>query len=189
MTIDDKIRAYAHSRLSQEERAAFESEMANDPALHAEVSAITAVQAALGQDVDDMPGHGWARLSDKIDAQGFHAANDNSFFRWSLLQAACIAVAAVLGWQVIGSALLSPEPATYTTASAEAAGPSVQIVFSSMAVMSDVSETLVGLDGRIVDGPSALGLYVVEFPDVATRDAAFAAMNARTDIVSEILKN
>lgn len=189
MASDDKIRAYANARLSQDERDAFESEMAGDASLRAEVAALTAAQKVFANDTHDMPKHGWARLSDRIDAQDPRAANDNRPFRFSLLQAACIAVTAILGWELVGSTLLSNEPATYTTASAEVAGPALQVVFSSDAAVSGITEVLADLNGSIVDGPSALGLYVVAFPDDATRDAAFDALGQRSDIVSEVLKD
>lgn len=187
--MDDRIRAYTQSRLSEEERTAFEDEMKTDTALRAEVAAISAVQKAFSQGSDDLPENGWARLSKQIDAEGQSAANDNLPFRLSLFQAACIAVTAVLGWEVVGATFLSNEPASYATASAENSGPTVQIVFNSTVVFSDVTDVLSDLQGRIVDGPSALGLYVVSFPDITTRDAAFLALSERVDLTSEVLKN
>ncbi|MGJ8610041.1 MAG: hypothetical protein ACSHWY_03030 [Octadecabacter sp.] len=189
MTIDKKIQAYTHCRLCKEERAAFEREMAKNPALRAEVIAITAVQTSMAQGADDLPEHGWDRLSDSIDAQEPAAANDNRPVRFSLLQAVGIAVVTAFGWQVIGATILSNGPAFYTTVSVANGDPLLQVVFSSTALLSDVTETLVELDGRIVDGPSVFGLYAVAFADTSARDAAFAALSERPDFISEVTAN
>ncbi len=189
MSLDEKIRAYTQLRLSEDDCAAFEKQMAKDPALRAEVAAITAMNNVFSHEDDASPKNGWARLSKRIDAETQGAANDNRPIRISLLQAACIAAIAVIGWQVVGVPLLTKQQATYVTVSAESSEASVQVVFNATASLSEVTETLDDLQGQIVDGPSALGVYIVEFSDVDARDTAFLALSKREDIALEVLKN
>jgi len=57
------------------------------------------------------------------------------------------------------------------------------VKFTADATIAEVSELLSSLGGTISDGPSALGLMRLSFPDLATRDAALAALSGRSDLI------
>lgn len=65
MDADEKLTAYLHGRLGVEDRAAFEAEIAGNPGLQAELSALRAAAAALGGAPvpPNAQADGWARLS------------------------------------------------------------------------------------------------------------------------------
>lgn len=193
MLTDDKVLAFTQSRMSPDERKAFEQEMSGDADLRAQVAAMAAVRDVFAKEQEsasDFPGSDWDALEARIDEQSQPtAANDNRPFRLSLLQAACIALASVLGWQAIQSSVFSPDPTSFQTASGGIAGAALQIIFAADATQADVTLLLSELNGRIVDGPSAIGLYIVSFDDLAARDAAYDALHGRSDIAQDVFNN
>lgn len=58
----------------------------------------------------------------------------------------------------------------------------LKVAFEAQASERDIREALQAADARIVDGPSALGLYVLRVPS-AGRDASLAALRARSAVV------
>jgi hypothetical protein len=58
----------------------------------------------------------------------------------------------------------------------------LKVAFAAQASERDIREALQAADARIVDGPNALGLYVLRVPS-AGRDAALAALRARSAVV------
>lgn len=60
------------------------------------------------------------------------------------------------------------EPESYVVLSGPeetvASGPVIIVSFADTATEAEIRETLSGVDGRIIDGPKAGGLYVVELP-------------------------
>lgn len=188
MTTEDKMLAFTQSRLSPQDRQAFELEMSNDPDLRAQVAVMTAVRDAFANDGDDKPSGIWNDLSDRIDAEAPHAANDNRRFGFSVLKVASIALAAIIGWQIVENTIFSQDGAAFQTASMADIGPSFQVFFTADAGLSDITLLLTEFNGRIVDGPSALGIYTVAFTDVSERDAAFSVLTERADIAEEVLK-
>lgn len=193
MTADDKVLAYAQSRMSTAQRTAFEAELEQDLALRAQLAALQAAGSSFAKEQEEVPQEGWARFSRLIeshtDTDTVAPANDNRPIRFSLLQVASIAVAAVVSWQVVGSLLWQSDPAGYVTASALAEEPALKVAFTHSAALGDVGALLLELEGRIIDGPSALGLYTIAFPDAAARDKAAAALRARADLSADVTLN
>lgn len=175
--------------MSPHDRLAFEVEMSNDPELRAHVAAMAAVRGVFAEDRADTPSGGWNDLSDRIDAEATHAANYNRRYQFSILQVASIALAATIGWQLVEDTIFTQDGNAFQTAAAADFGPALQIFFAADAAQSDVTLLLKELNGRIVDGPSAMGLYVVVFESEGERDAAFSVLETRTDITEEVLKN
>lgn len=189
MQSDDKLIAYVQSRLTPQERDEFEGEMAQNPALSAQVAALASVRTVMEDSGDEVPSDGWARFSDRLDIQNPVAVNDNRPFRLSLLQAACVAVLAVVGWEAVDRTLMS-EPATgFVTASADIDGPAAQVIFAQGTTIAQINALLLEVEGAISRGPSAIGMFMVTFTDEAARDAAIRAMTTRSDIVSEVFEN
>lgn len=187
MDRDDKILKYVQDRLNAQERAAFEVEIAGDADLSAQIAALTGARTAMVPGDTPDVATGWSRLSAQIDAERSSPANDNRPILLSLLQVACIAVASVLLWQIVVSPLLNDRQGIYAPASVEAEGPQLQVIFAETATFGDVSSLLNALDGTIVSGPGALGLYRISFVDEAARTAAQEALAGRSDLVANVL--
>ncbi len=187
MDREDRLLAYMQDKLDPADRAAFEAEIASDSALAAEVAALKAVRQEFGSKT--VPGEraaGWQRLSAAIAAQQPLATNDNRPVRLSLWQAAAAAVVAVVMWQVAAVPLLQDEPETYRTVTETVAGPGLQVVFAEDATAGEITAVLREVGGTVTDGPSALGIWRVSFEDAEDRDAAMAALSARTDIIETV---
>ena len=92
---------------------------------------------------------------------------------------AAAAAAAVLVWQVVAVPLL-PGPtgeARYAPVSEEPArGPTLSVAFVPEATEAEIRALLQEIGARIGDGPSAIGLWQLDFPDAAARDAGLARL-------------
>ena len=93
---------------------------------------------------------------------------------------------AVLMWQVAAVPLLQEDPATYRTVTETVAGPGLQVIFAEDAPAGEIAAVLREVGGTVTDGPSALGIWRVSFSDAEDRDAAMAALSARTDIIESV---
>ncbi len=187
MDREERLLAYMQDKLDAADRAAFEVEITADPALAAEVAALKAVRQEFdAETVAGARAAGWERLSAAIASQRPVATNDNRPYRLSLWQAAAAAVVAVLMWQVAAVPLLQEDPATYRTVTETVAGPGLQVIFAEDAPAGEIAAVLREVGGTVTDGPSALGIWRVSFSDAEGRDAAMAALSARTDIIESV---
>lgn len=190
MDREEKVLAYVQGRMSADDKTAFETEIAGDTSLSAEIAALKAARKAFSEiDALDMPDvdAGWAKVSASIAADIPEAANQNRGIRLSLAQAAGIAIAAVALWQVLAVPMIGGDEATFVPAGIEADAPILQVVFRDDATLGEVTELLGALDGVIVSGPGALGLYRVAFVDEAARAAARDALAERADLIAELM--
>lgn len=188
MDREDRLLAYMQGRLDATDRAAFESEIATDPALAAEVATLDGARQAFAAET----GAGdrdaaWQRLSAAIASRQPVATNDNRPVRLSLWQAAAVAAVAVLTWQVAAVPLFQQDPATYRTVTETSAGPGLQVIFAEDAPAGEIAAILREVGGTVTDGPGALGIWRVSFADTQARDAAMTALAARTDIIERVL--
>lgn len=194
MTDDKKISGYLNGRLDQTTRDAFEAEMSSNPALAAEVAMARGMNTVFDQDDATASGRssqGWARLEQEIAASKAPVAANNNRPVWrSLAQTAAAVVVAVGLWQMLVVPELSDtNGAGFTPVSADTAGPVLQIVFAETAELADVIAILSEVDGTIVDGPGAIGLFHVSFPDEAARDAALTVLRDRPALVQNVAPN
>ncbi len=92
--------------------------------------------------------------------------------------------AGVLGWLALQS---SPQPEVQSR-SVESAAARIRILFNPRATEQDIRVALTALGGRIVDGPSADGGYVIELPAVepAVLSERLRELRARPGIVERI---
>lgn len=188
MDRDDKVLLYVQERLTTGERDTFEREIAGDPTLAAEVTALQAARRALVPEVQ--AADGWDRLSNAIDATRPAAANDNRPIRFTLLQAAGLVVAAVALWQFIAVPTLGTGPADrYTVAGVDADAPRLQVLFQADASAGEIVTLLSELEGTIVSGPGALGIFRVEFADDAALEAARLRLTERSELVEQVMGN
>ncbi|QDL91336.1 hypothetical protein FDP22_05770 [Paroceanicella profunda] len=190
MDSDDHLLAYMQGRLDPDAAAGFEAELAESPALRAELAALRAAAAALGAEAPPAAARaaGWDRLSRSIEAErtGVPA---NATRRFSPLQVAGIAAAAVLVWQLAAVPYLPGRgPAGYRPVSDTLTGPALQVAFADDAPLAQVTALLVALGATVTDGPGALGLFTLTFADDAARDAGEAALRARPELVTAVAR-
>lgn len=186
MDRNDTLLAYTQNRLSKKERNAFEQEIAGDANLAAEVTALRSAKTAMmPQDVPDKSA-GWNRLSTAIDQETFQPANQNRPIRLSLIQTAASVVVAVFLWQSFAAPYLQKGD-FYSTVSETHDAPILQIIFSDGATLVDVSDLLSDLQASIVSGPSALGIYRVEFASQDSLMSAKETLTARSDLIERVL--
>jgi anti-sigma factor RsiW len=178
---EDRLIAYVRGRLTPEEAAQVEAEAAARPELAAEIALTRGIIAAFEEDERaPVPGElGWARLSRALDAEPRQVAAPAPARRplWPL---AATAAAAVLVWQLAAVPLITGpgEPVGYAPVSETPAGATLQVAFVPDAPEAAIRELLRGLDARISDGPSAIGLWQLSFPTPEARDAAMETLAA-----------
>jgi len=183
MDRDDRIMDYMQNRLSPAERAQFEQSMAEEPALAAEVELMRAVR----MDLENGPVHKkadavWDRLSSAMEAAPLPANDNRSPWR-QVLQYAAVALVAVMGWHFAIVPQITDQPGGFEAASEQSVLPALQIRFVNTATLGDITALLTSLDGRITDGPSALGLVQVSFPDAQLMQEALALLRSRPELV------
>ena len=123
--------------------------------------------ASLEVDVEDR----WAAMRERIGAGTARPKVERlSVFRrpvalgWMLAGQAAVAACAVIAFMAVPPA--APEPAyKLLGAPTEAAGGNAIILFSPGTSEQQLRDTLDEAHGRIVDGPTASGAYVIHLPD------------------------
>lgn len=188
MDRDDALLDYLQDRLAPDDRKRFETAMANDAALSAEVDLMRSVRTELAS----APKHRnaeavWDRLSTAIDAPP-QAANENRSPWLPLLKYAAVAAFAVAVWQSAVVPRIGEAPDTFRAASEQSVGFVLQVKFLETATIGEITALLLPLNGTIVDGPSALGLVRVAFAEEATQQDAIDALGARDDLVELVLE-
>jgi hypothetical protein len=206
------IPAYLRGDLGVEDRAEVDAALLLNPSLKEDLefqrSLRDDLQARRQSDLDAPADElGWHRLSrdlDKIDRASSSAlpltafddgapelaapqrpANDPAPARpW---KAAAVALALVcvaqLGLLTVGGQSAS-EPSLYAPVSALVADAQVKIGLSDGLTASELTERLTDLNGQIVSGPSALGLYTIGFEDASACDAALPGLADIADVPS-----
>ncbi len=134
------------------------------------------VQAAPDED-DSRPSSavGFQRVLSEIEssdgARTPRASTSSRVLWWAA--AAVLVLAAIAGWQ---------RPGPYRTLSAQeqatVSGPHLRVVFDAETSTEVLREVLGSVRGRIVDGPSSVGAYVVELPAEADFTSSMEALRA-----------
>ncbi|MEO1138418.1 MAG: hypothetical protein AAFW87_03080 [Pseudomonadota bacterium] len=187
MDRDDAILDYLQDRLAPEKREAFETSMAQDASLAAEVDLMRSVRDEMASGpTHEKADAVWEQLSTAMDAPP-QAANENRHPWVSVLQYAAVAAIAVAAWQFAVVPRLGDVPDGFRAASEQSAGFVLQVKFEDSVTIGEIGTLLGPLGGTISDGPSALGVVRVSFTDAALRDAAREVLTARSDIVELVL--
>lgn len=193
------IPAYLRGELEREDVAKLEAAAKTDPEIAADIDFQRNLRSAAVEDVSEESG--WDRLqaamkseapapaktpvlalvSSQTDISSPIAANSNDpksvspFWR---IAAIALAVASI--GQVTLSAM-NTEPAADIYLTASEAGyiqdATLKVGFSETALLGDVTNILTETDGKIVDGPSALGLYAVTYQSPEACIAAQARLS------------
>lgn len=123
---------------------------------------------------------GWRRLQQQIARERAPRMRGT---RWQNIAAIAAAIVILLQAGVIGYQLTQGPVIT----AAGGDGATLQVRFAPTASETAIRELLQQIDGSIVDGPGALGIYHVKIEDAeddaAAAAKALAALRARSDIV------
>lgn len=179
---------YASGRASDEVKIAIEARLPNDPKLADEVAYLQGLHRAVSPLKQDHPTDelGWKRLSNAIAAERAPvAANDNGSI-WKYAAAALAVVAALQTAFLIQPSTKAPEQIYVTASSEDENTPAVNVIFQPAATTEALTLALKNIDGEIIAGPSALGLYTVAFETKIARDEALAVLEADTDLVESV---
>ena len=176
--------SYAAGTAAEQERAEVEAMIATDPDAAARLAlARSSKQAleAMGEGEQDgwTPGEiGLRRLMRDIDREA-----ERRSLQWadSVALWRGVAAAAVLALVVMSAFRIGGEGrgglGGYEIASGRTEGLALaQVTFAPSATEAEIRSLLVGAGARIVDGPSALGVYRLAFETDAARDDAVAMM-------------
>jgi anti-sigma factor RsiW len=206
---DEMIQSFVAGTLDADSVAELERAAATNPALAAELALWRSVRqagadAAAQRQVDAL---GWSRIARSIAnaaPQQSRAANDHGADRALLRkqplwarpliapwQAAAALVLALVGWQaVMAPVMISKDPsagAEYALAGEDRSASFVlRVAFVEVASEADLRQLLREVDARIIDGPSAVGLYDLAFDDAEALTAARQRLEKERGLVSEV---
>lgn len=166
---EDELLAHVRGVSTPEQAARIEAAAVRDPALSAELALMYRLKGALGQATEgpDARDFGWKRLETEI---GRTAARPKSP-RAPIWRMAAMLLGAVVLAEGAYIAFAPSEAPLYRTVTEDAEGAVLGIAFAPAATAGEIEALLRDVSARIVDGPSAIGLYRVAFDD----DAALAA--------------
>lgn len=192
--ISEILLDYANDRLSADARTNVETAASNHSTIAEELEYYKGLSNALK--IDEVIASdnelGWARLQKAIaeDAQNASApiaANDNKASFWK-------AAAFVLGFIVIGqgafqfiaSDSMSDQEERYVPVTETVDGFQAQVTFNPGASEESVRKALRSADGRIISGPSSLGVYTIRFASEAARTDGVSAMQNLPGVVESV---
>ena len=169
---------YANDTLTGEERALVERHLADCAHCRAELELLKAIRGEV-RSLDAAPGPGeLARARLLKEARRTRGTRS----RW--LPAALAASVAVIALQAVLLTWMWPSQDTFTPlGSASSAEVVLQLRFSPDATEREIRDALEAVDGSIVDGPGALGVYRVRL------DATGADEEARVASAIEALRS
>lgn len=175
---EDDLLAYQRGEAPPETAARIEAAAEGDAGLRAELAVMGGLKGALdaASDSPDMRSFGWRRLEAEIKLEDRVVPAPRGQI-WRV--AAMILGALVLG-QGTYIALVpgSGDTLEFRTVSSETAAFVLAIGFAPEARADQIEALLRETGTRIVDGPSAIGLYRVAFADAQALDRALAAFDA-----------
>lgn len=189
--IDEQLNLWANGRLPEAERRALEQKMEEDPALAREAEFAKALKDSVQSEPVTGPGEfGLARLQKSLrEAQ---QETPTVLPRKSFWKPVAIAASVIVAVQT--AMLVGPAPwengsaVDMTPASGETVleGPRLQIVFEPSATMADIQTAVLSVNGSIVAGPSALGVFRLALSEEASIGAAVQTLRDY-DFVDEVI--
>lgn len=193
--LKEMIPLYINGRLSDGERAAFETALESDAALRQELSEFEEIAALYPGIEEEIPfpssDRVFSRIMDNIDAHEKKAASPDGpwvlfekladFIRTTFFSPrvawAVAAVQLVLLVTLVGT---MPDRQEFETLSSGGATTEtvlkINIVFEEDAMERDIRALLNQLDAGIVAGPMANGLYVIEITEAPSPDEVLKAL-------------
>ncbi len=196
-SIPSLIPDYVNGTLSLDNKRIVETAAENDPSIAAEIEIYRSIGTAVKSGTDDYePGAmGWARLSKAINQE---ERNLTSAPKFSVpVSGLWRYAAAILGIVALGQSLLlinqggqTDEQSTYITASESITAQNIlKVAFVATSNEIAIRELLRSVDGNIVSGPSAIGLYELKFSDEKTMSTAREKLAEAKDIIESVMVN
>lgn len=197
----ETIQAYVLGTLETERATEIGEAAKTDRELAAEIALWRSAREIGSEDAAQIGSNelGWKRIERAIaeseQANAPVAANDDEPFwkrrRFAGWQVAASVAVAVLGWQALVVPAITPAtedaPAEYNLASGEdAAQFTLRIAIAEGATEAQMREVLSEANARIIDGPSAIGLYTVAFADADAKASAATLLTERTDVIADL---
>ena len=182
---------YVNGTASQEAVAAIEGRLPTDPKIADEIAYYKGLKNAVSllKQSSEPDQLGWKRLSKAIEAEHSPGAANDNFQFWKYA-AAALAVVAALQTVLLIQSPGTPEEPVFVTASAEnEAAFGLTVIFQPNTTADELTQALKAVNGEIIAGPSALGLYTVAFETEASRDSALEALAAQTDVIESVTLN
>ena len=184
---DDDLPAFVNGTLPARERDAIQSHLASCVQCREEVDWLATLREQMQNDplpaVNEM---GMARLMKAVRAEEKQIGLSAPGWMRGALAAAVLVMVAQFG--VIA---VQWQPQTvYRPLGETVQGPRIQVRFAAEASEAQIRALLDSIDGQIVAGPSALGLYHVALPEGETVDAierAAATLQAADGIVEQAM--
>jgi len=179
-TIDEKLILHVNGSLDDNEKDAVDALVKQDDELQKEQIFLETLRRGI-KDNDrgyDSPGEfGLTRLKRDIQQQTNRTEakqNKNPLF-WKRI---AITASVVCSLQLAFNLTQNPIPADINmqTLSSPSSGATLQIMFSGSASADQIRAAILEIDGSIIAGPSALGIYRVELPQNSDPQRALAVL-------------
>lgn len=188
MSNDDKLVEYINGTLGEAEREELQRALEADDALAREAEFMSALRQGIKQEDVTPPGElGLARLKKDIRQYEENQRKETATPGWRFWKPAAIAASFLLVVQTT-TLVLYQDKSTDASGIQVLSGPTVeqggvlQVVFTPDAELADVQALILAVDGDIVRGPGALGLYDISLPLGADVDQAMATMRASAQV-------
>lgn len=185
--IEELLPAYVNGTVSEEQQRAIETYLADHPEARSEVEWLQALRRGMRElPQENAPGElGWQRLRRSLPDQGRSGTSRTASW-WKPAMAAAALIIVVQAALLAG--LRPKEDGFQPLSGPRATGHIVQVQFQPTATEAQIRELLQRVDGRLVDGPSAIGLYRLRIgsDDTATQtvEQALETLRARSDVVA-----
>ncbi len=176
---------YVNRALGEGERNEVDQLLQEDGTARQEVEFLTAVREGVRNQQYGSPGEfGWRRLQGEIerDRRGAQGAA-----RWWRPAMAAAALVIIVQGGVLFS-LVTEQPAYKPLGEPASTGAVLQVAFKPSATEREIRQLLREVDGSLITGPSALGLYRIRLgsDDVNHIAAALERMSSATAVVEQV---
>ena len=184
----EELQAYIKGRLDASQREEIEKAIRESDQVRADY--LLQKQIAKDGVVDEVfPGDlGWAKLSKAIDQQG----GSTPFWQKKLpiWQTAASIAASLVVWQGLITPIIDRQTtgsdAHYEMASANKHIHALKVRFSDAATIGEITDLLAEMEGDVVEGPGALGLYTVSFENEHLLAAARGLLEEHSALVESV---
>jgi len=183
-TIIEMIPEYLNGNLSDDDIKAIESAAKENEVIQMEIEFIKSIQKQVQSEKINSPADwGWARLKQTIEKEGvqpiLQTQSEQSIIKpiWRK-----VAIAASFAFVMQSAYLVQQQifnDTDYRLLSTELVKNSIQVQFKEGTNEKEIRLLLAEMKGNIVGGPSALGIYSIQFKD---RDLALSTLKNKTII-------
>lgn len=187
LAMTDVLPWYVNGTLGDEERRVFESHLVACAACRGEVAVLRQFAVVLHEETPAPSGDLYDRTVARLKPRGWlrlsHVVRQIVIPVPTYARVALVAQLAII---VALAAVLAPRGVFSTLSEGPrhpGPGVQVQVVFSPGATAQQIQAVLAALNGRIIDGPTPLGIYSVEIPlgtgaTVSTADEVLRTLRA-----------